>query len=662
MMLTIEEIGKIVFANKYWQGGCGGNYKAPYSNKKPKTFTDAIKSRYICGVIPENVILVDYDDPAAFECRLKMAKELKQHCVVIRSPNKGGHFFWYNNQKQPIKSNSGNKTVLTLHPVDYKCGIRLIESSGEIKAAKNCASLSKEDGSLREVLYAEFTAANELDEIPFYDLPLKSGVKHDFLNMSEGAGRQEGLFTYMNPIKAAGFEYEQFKEVVKLIEQFIFKVPLGNEFENAIRREAWDSIDITNNSKFYNQKGQFLHNKFGDYLINKYHVGLLNGYMYSYKEGVYVPGYVHIERNILKEIPILTRTKRNEVLDYIRIQMKDLHAASPLLIAFNNGLFNVEENSIIEFSPEYVVTNRIPWDYKPDARCDLIDTVLNRLSCNDLQIRALLEEVGGMCLYRDNTIGGGKAVILKGEKANGKSTFIALLQAMLGNDNVSNLDFRELDGKFSTAMLFGKLANLGDDISDSYKEDIALFKKVVTGEMIKAEEKGKPPFNFKPYVKLIFSANNIPRINDSTGAALRRLLIIPLNARFNETDSNYDPQIRYKLVKQEAIEYFIQLSIKGLQRVLTNKTFTLPAKVQVEKDNYEKENNPVLAFIEEYGKDNIVNEDTKKVFEKYTGFCIANNFKQMQRSTFTKRINQALDTETKRLRIRKALTYVFVEK
>lgn len=193
--------------------------------------------------------------------------------------------------------------------VDYKCGIRLIESSGEIKAAKNCASLSKEDGSLREVLYAEFTAANELDEIPFYDLPLKSGVKHDFLNMSEGAGRQEGLFTYMNPIKAAGFEYEQFKEVVKLIEQFIFKVPLGNEFENAIRREAWDSIDITNNSKFYNQKGQFLHNKFGDYLINKYHVGLLNGYMYSYKEGVYVPGYVHIERNILKEIPILTRTK-----------------------------------------------------------------------------------------------------------------------------------------------------------------------------------------------------------------------------------------------------------------------------------------------------------------------------------------------------------------
>ena len=158
-------------------------------------------------------------------------------------------------------------------------------------------------------------------------------------------------------------------------------------------------------------------------------------------------------------------------------------------------------------------------------------------SCGDAEIRALLEEVGGMCLYRDNTIGGGKAVILTGDKSNGKSTFISMLQAMLGADNVSNLDFKELDGKFSTAMLFGKLANLGDDISDSYKEDVAIFKKIVTGEPIKAEEKGKPPFNFKPYVKLVFSANSIPRINDSTGAALRRLLIIPLNAKFTDRKS-----------------------------------------------------------------------------------------------------------------------------
>lgn len=232
---------------------------------------------------------------------------------------------------------------------------------------------------------------------------------------------------------------------------------------------------------------------------------------------------------------------------------------------------------------------------------------------------------------------------------------------MLGADNVSNLDFKELDGKFSTAMLFGKLANLGDDISDSYKEDVAIFKKIVTGEPIKAEEKGKPPFNFKPYVKLVFSANSIPRINDSTGAALRRILIIPLNAKFSENDSGYDPQIRMKLSQKEAVEYFIQLSIKGLQRVLERKKFTVPAKVQDEKDAYEKENNPVLAFIDEVGTDEIVNEPTAKVYSRYCEFCRANGFKEMSKLTFSKRINQALGTVVKPMRIGKDVQRVFIE-
>ena len=99
-----------------------------------------------------------------------------------------------------------------------------------------------------------------------------------------------------------------------------------------------------------------------------------------------------------------------------------------------------------------------------------MDNVLNRLSCNDAEIRALLEEVAGACLYRDNKLGGGKAVILVGDKSNGKSTYIEMLHAMLGDKNISTLDFKELDDRFSTAMLFGKLANLGDDISDSFKD------------------------------------------------------------------------------------------------------------------------------------------------------------------------------------------------
>lgn len=257
-MLTIEEVGKIIFNNKYWKGGNGGNFKAPYSNNAPKPFEDAKQYRYICGVIPEYVVMVDIDNEEAFECRLNIAKAQQQHCIVIKSPNKGGHFFWFNTQNQLIKNNSGNKTLLTLSPVDYKTGIKKVESTGEIKKAKCAASLSKEDGSLREVLYANVKEDGTLDEIPFYDFPLKSGTKHDFLNMDVGGGRQDGLFTYMNPMKAAGYTYEQFREVAELIEHFLLSEPLGDEFENAIRQEAWDSVDAVSSSQFYSSKGQFL--------------------------------------------------------------------------------------------------------------------------------------------------------------------------------------------------------------------------------------------------------------------------------------------------------------------------------------------------------------------------------------------------------------------
>mgnify|MGYP001033328607 CR=1 FL=1 len=642
-----EEIIKILFNDMFFEGGNGTDenaYKSPYSNRKEKTLEEIRRCRYICGLIPMNRVMVDYDDQAAFDCRLKIAIAKKEHCVVIKSPNRGGHFYYDNVNHSILKSFTHQKTLLTLCPIDYKPGIKVIESTGEIKAAKNCGSISMPDGSLREILYANIREDGTLDEVPFYDLPLKSGAKHEFLNMGEGDGRQDGLFTYMIPMKAAGYSYEQFREVAELIERFVFAVPLGDEFENAIRREKWDSVDAVDQERFFS-KGKFLHNKFADYLMEKYHIRKINGYIHSYQNGVYIPGYDAIEKAMLKEISSLTRTKQNEVLNYIRIQAAEAKSSKPELIPFKNGLFDVEHAELLPFSPDLVVTNMIPWEYHPEAVSELVDTVLDRLSCGDAEIRALLEEVGGVCLYRDNTIGGGKAVILTGDKSNGKSTFISMLQAMLGADNVSNLDFKELDGKFSTAMLFGKLANLGDDISDSYKEDVAAFKKIVTGEPIKAEEKGKPPFNFKPYVKLVFSANSIPRINDSTGAALRRLLIIPLNAKFTENDPGYDPQIRMKLSQKEAVEYFILLSIQGLQRVLQTKKFTLPAKVQDEKDSYEKENNPVLAFIDEVGTDSILNEPTAKVYSRYCEFCLANGFKEMSKLTFSKRINQALGTK-----------------
>lgn len=643
-----NEIGSILF-DGYWKGGANGDPKARQGKTNPKTFDEAVQSfPFILGKIKRNVVMTDYDNPEAFQCRVRIAEALKQHCIAIKSPNKGGHIYWFNENQSVKVSNTGNKTVLTLSPVDYKAGIKLIRSTGEVKASDNYGCLSKPDRSFREIVYCHISETGALDEVPFYDLPLKTD--NSFLNMGNGDGRQEGLFSYMIPMKKAGFTYEQFIEVAELVEQYIFREGLGEEFENAVRREAWDSINIA--SSRFGSGSNFQHNKFADYLIEKHHIKKINGQLHIFQDGVYVPGSDAIENAMLDEIESLKKRQRSEVLDYMLLRCKESVPCSFDYIAFKNGIYNLGTDALEPFNPEIIITNKIPHNFIRDAKAPLVDSVLDKLSCNDEKIRYLLEETAGACLYRSNTLGGGKMIVLVGDKANGKSTYIDMLKAMLGESNYSTLDISEIRDRFSTAMMFGKLANLGDDISDGYIGDVSQLKKIITGNTLKAEYKGKDPFDFTPYCTIVCSANEIPHTNDKTRALQRRLLTIPMNAAFSKLDKDYDPAITYKLQQEENIEYFIQLALTGLSEVLHNKGFTESEKVQDKLNDYERENNPVLAFIDDSDVEkDILNERTDEVFRRYEVFCRENGFIPVSSMTFSKQINKALGTKVKKIRV-----------
>ena len=575
---------------------------------------------------------------------MEIAKALKQHCIAIKSPHKGGHIYWFNTNQTIKTSNTGNKTLLSLSPVDYKCGIKKVKSTGEIKAADNYGCLSNPDRTFREVVYCSLNESGGLDEVPFYDLPIKSGAS--FLGMGSGDGRQEALFSYMIPVKSAGYTYEQFKTVAELVELHLFREGLGDEFENAIRQDAWDSINVSSDQ--FGKGSSFQHNKFAAYLMDKYHIRNINGQLHIYQDGVYVAGTGAIENAMLDEIETLKKRQRNEVLDYLLLRCRSSEPCSFDYIAFNNGIYNIATDTLDPFNPDIIITNKIPHNYNRDAKSPLVDKVLDKLSCNDREVRYLLEEAAGACLYRSNTLGGGKMIVLLGDKSNGKSTFIDILKAMLGEPNYSTLDVSEIKDRFSTAMLYGKTANLGDDISDGYIGDASQLKKIITGNTMKAERKGQDPFDFTPYCTMICSANDMPRIKDSTGAVQRRLLIVPMNANFQKTDPDYDPTITYKLQQEENIEYFIQLALTGLSEVMANKGFTEPKRVKEELQNYEQENNPILAFLGECDTESeIINEPTNLVYRKYEVFCTENGLVAGSKITFSKRINAALGTKVK---------------
>lgn len=256
--------------------------------------------------------------------------------------------------------------------------------------------------------------------------------------------------------------------------------------------------------------------------------------------------------------------------------------------------------------------------------------------------------MAGYCMYRRNELR--KAFILIGDKANGKSTYLDCIAYMIGEDNTSALDLKELGDRFRTAELFGKLVNIGDDIGDEFIPNPAVFKKLVSGDRVTVERKGQDPFDFNNYSKLLFSANNIPRIKDGTGAVLDRLVIVPFNATFSKDDPDYDPYIKYKLRSESAMEYLIQLGLRGLKRVLANNGFTINEAVQKELDEYNENNNPVIGFFKELDLDiDIKNQSTIEVYQRYKVYCNVNGLTPIAANSFGKTLKKEFNLEVKQI-------------
>lgn len=584
-----------------------------------KTFEQVQSLPEYAGILAAETILIDVDDFEASEILFKVVKEYALTCRVYRT-SRGKHFLFKNSGVPTNKT--GCKLAIGL-TADIKIGTR------------NSYEVLKYDNQNREILYD--TAENEeAQQLPRWLFPVKS--KMEFLNMETGDGRNQGLFNYILTLQSNDFSVEEARETIRIINKFVLKVPLSDdEIETVLRDDAFKK-------PVFFMGSTFLFDKFATFLKNNNHIIKINNQLHIYKNGIYISGMAEIEAEMIQHIPGLNRAKRTEVLAYLDILIRENSKAEDAnLIAFENGLYNIVDDSFVEFTPEHIITNKIRWKYNQEAYSELADKTLNKIACNDPQIRALLEEAIGYCFYRRNELG--KAFILTGDKSNGKSTFLSMVQCLLGDENISSLDLKELGDRFKTAEMFGKLANIGDDIGDEFIANPAIFKKLVTGERVSAERKGQNPFEFNNYSKLLFSANNIPRIKDKTGAVQRRLTIIPFDARFSADDPDFNPYIKHLLKTDEVMEYLINLGIAGLKRVLLNRKFTGSTKVQKAMDEYEENNNPIIGFFRECEDEEfqIENEPTNVVYKRYQEYCLANSLQPMSNIEFSKQVNRILN-------------------
>lgn len=466
--------------------------------------------------------------------------------------------------------------------------------------------------------------------------------------------RNDTLFRYASSLQSRGFKDHEIRIMVEAANRERCVPPLTRADIEVIcesvcgRYEKGKKRYFRKLDRYGRPTGAVLHDQVAAELIEKHRACYVDGGPAIWERDHYATGWDAISRATLRLVPDSKKNDRSEVQDTIRHLMVCLEASRPTLIAVKNGVYDLEAGELVPMDESMVITNIVPHAYRADAYDGVVEKFLNDVSAGDGAVRANLEEVLGLCMYRSNEFG--VCPVLVGVGANGKSTFIDALRNLLGPENVSSMDMGVLGRHFQTGHLLGKLANLGDDISNERVGggEISVFKKVVTGETVYTDVKNGPGFEFSPYCTAVFSCNEFPRLGDSSEGMLRRLFPIPFDAHFTRASADFDPALRKKLTTESAAEYLLVLGLQGLTRVIEQRGMTENKRSLELVNEVREDNDSVLQWLadKEYGQAELFGRPTALAHDEYSLWCNEAHLKPFSRKKFTRKVNVALDMKS----------------
>ena len=133
-------------------------------------------------------------------------------------------------------------------------------------------------------------------------------------------------------------------------------------------------------------------------------------------------------------------------------------------------------------------------------------------------------------------------------------------------------------------------------------------KRLTGGGSITARDLNKPMTTFKPTFKPILMTNNRPRIDVSSDAMRRRILVIAFPKRYkpaqeldalDPTQKLRDDNMQAKMTTQQAQEQLLVWCVKGAMQWYQQGFGNIPRAIAEEKEKYYEKNDDIGAFINE---------------------------------------------------------------
>ena len=464
-------------------------------------------------------IIVDIDadgTPEGKQKALDCIKFLGIKTLMMKTPH-GVHLYFKTTQDFPQK-------VGMILPCGIKCDFRC--------ANKGYVILPFGDEG------RAFNKTKEIAELPLEFTPMAK--RESLLGMKEGDGRNAALFAHLMSYKNHGASDEQIEKMATCINEIVFDQPMKQSeldkiVQNTYKYEAQSQGE--NPYLIYNSKGnpvKINSRAIVDYFVNQGDMFVLGGEAYRYQDGIYVESGNYI-RSIIKDMIMLDSfishgqimSVYNLLADDYRLQKSSSELNSNTnLINFENGVWDIEDHRLLPHDSKYLQTIQIPHElgsYKPFEETRLYD-FFKKTKLSKADINMILKYMA-YCLTLKHGLK--TFMVLLGKSNTGKSVLIRFIEALVGEQNTSALSMHELNMRFYPAQLYGKLLNACADNNSLPLQSIDSLKKITGGDLIMHEKKGKEPFFFTPFCKLIFSFNQMPlQLEEKSNAFYKRMRIL----------------------------------------------------------------------------------------------------------------------------------------
>lgn len=284
-----------------------------------------------------------------------------------------------------------------------------------------------------------------------------------------------------------------------------------------------------------------------------------------------------------------------------------------------NGVIDLETLILRPHSPVERFTNQIQTEFNPEAKAPKWQAFLHQILGDDPDKIKILQEYAGYCLSHNTNLE--TILFLLGRGANGKSVFANTLQLVIGESNCENLSLDDLKNKNYIAELLGKMVNIATESQGKAEVYESVLKRLASNEIIKVDRKFERPFSFRSSCKHIYCLNNLPRVGDKTDAFFRRIISVPFNIQIKRADQILG---LHKQLADEERSGILNWMLEGYLRLKRQDwQFTKSHQVEQLAEEYRKDNNNVLSFVEEkcYLDEPEAFTSNEELYSAYSDYC-----------------------------------------